>query len=161
LAFASVLLTTIVLFEVDGSERVREVAIPTTYRWSVWGLTLYSYVVVYLGAYVRHTDSDEACSGWPLCNGQVVPDVSATLVRNIFLHRLAALLLVAGIIWLVAWSYRLRAERPDLFRAGVIALVLVVLQATSGAIVVFTRVDLFAALAHAGLVGLLFGDLTY
>jgi cytochrome c oxidase assembly protein subunit 15 len=43
----------------------------------------------------------------------------------------------------------------------VLALTLVALQAVSGAIVVFTRVDLFSALLHGFLIGLLFGDLTY
>jgi heme A synthase len=37
----------------------------------------------------------------------------------------------------------------------------VTLQGASGAVVAFTRVDLFSALAHAGFIGLLFGSLTY
>jgi heme a synthase len=160
IAFASVLLTTIVLFEADGAERIRETAVSQSYRLFVWGLLAFSYIVIYLGAYVRHTKSDDACEGWPLCNGKVVPQLSGQ-VLNIFLHRGAALILTLGILLLVCWSIRLRASRPDLYRASVIALVLVVLQAVSGAIVVFTNVDLFSALLHSALVGLLFGDLMY
>jgi cytochrome c oxidase assembly protein subunit 15 len=160
IAFASVLLTTVVLFEAEGAEGLRQVPIPRSYRAFVLGLAAFSYVVVYLGAYVRHTNADEACRGWPLCNGQVVPQLSG-LVLNIFLHRLAALLLIAGILALLWWSSRLRATRPDLFRASVLAVVLVLLQALSGAIVVATDVDLFSALLHAALIGLLFSDLMY
>lgn len=158
--FASVLLMTAVVFEADGTEILRERPLPAWYARSAWGLTAYSYVVVYLGAYVRHTDADEACSGWPLCNGAVVPHLSG-LVATAFIHRVAALLLVCGIAALLLWSYRVRSTRPDLFRAASFALGAVLLQAAAGAAVVLTHLDLFSALAHAGLAGLLFGSLSY
>jgi cytochrome c oxidase assembly protein subunit 15 len=159
-AFASVLLTTVFLFEVEGRESLRDRPIPSLFRYAVWAVAGYSYVVVYLGAFVRHIDADEACSGWPLCNGVVVPGFTAK-VAAAFTHRVAAGLLVLAIAALFIWSRRLRADRPDLVRGAAIALLLVVLQAASGAIVAFTEVDLFSALAHAGLIGLLFASLTY
>lgn len=160
IAFASVLLTALTIFEAGGADVLRNRPLPAAYRRFVWGLACYSYVVVYLGAYVRHTDADDACSGWPLCNGAVIPHL-AGLVATAFAHRVAALVLVIGILALLSWSYRLRAERPDLMRASGIAMALVILQALSGAVVVFTHLDLFSAIAHAGLIGLLFGSLTY
>jgi cytochrome c oxidase assembly protein subunit 15 len=160
ISFASVLLTAVFLFEVENGEEVRNRPITRRFRQAVWGVTLYSYVVVYLGAFVRHVEADEACSGWPLCNGSVIPGLQGK-VAAAFAHRFAAGLLVLAILSLVLWSYRLRSQRPDLFRAGLIALGVVVLQALAGALVVFTRVDLFSALAHAGLAGALFGSLTY
>jgi cytochrome c oxidase assembly protein subunit 15 len=160
IAFASVLLTTSTLFEFGNIEALREHVLPSSFRTLVLGTTLFSYLVVYLGAYVRHTDADEACSGWPLCNGAVIPNFHG-LVGIAFAHRLAALLLTILIAVLVIWAVRLRHVRPDVCWASIAALALVLLQAVSGAVVVFTKVDLFSALVHAGLVALLFGNLTY
>lgn len=160
IAFASVLLTTVGIWEVGGADALRQVPIARSLRRFIWGLAAYSYVVVYLGAYVRHINADDACSGWPLCNGSVVPSLSGH-VGFMFAHRLAALVLVLAVAVLLFWTYQLRETRPDLFRGATIAGVLVILQALSGAVVVFTDMDLFSALLHAALVGLLFGNLTY
>jgi heme a synthase len=160
IAFASVLLTTIFLFEAEGREEVRDRPIPTSFSRGVWGVTAFSYVVVYLGAFVRHSHADLACSGWPLCNGSILPMANGSVAAN-FVHRLAAGCLALAIVGLVIASHRLRVARPDLYRASLIALAMVALQALSGAVVVFTRLDLFSALAHAATAGLLFGSLAY
>jgi heme a synthase len=160
IAFASVLLTTVFLFEVDGSESLRDRLMAPSLRRFVWALAAYSYVVVYLGAYVRHAGASDACSGWPLCNGAIVPALQGG-VRAAFGHRLGAAILVAAVGWLVSWTWRLRSSRPDLFRASVAVLILVFCQAMAGAIVVWTDQDLFSRLLHAALVGLLFGGLAY
>lgn len=159
-AFASVLLTTVFLFEVDGADRLRDLPLPLAFRRYLWGLAAYSYVVVYSGAYVRHTNADDACSGWPLCNGSVLPAIHGK-VASALAHRILAGMLVAAIVTLVLWAARFRDERPDIYRAAHIALGLVILQAFAGALVVWTGLDLFAALAHAALVGLMFGTLCY
>jgi heme a synthase len=158
--FASVLLTTIFLFEADAPTEWRDHPIPAAFRRGIWLTTGYSYLVVYLGAYVRHTNADDACTGWPLCSGTVLPSLGSKVVSNVG-HRIAAGLLVLAIASLVVWAWRLRENRPDLFRGAVLALGAVLLQAAAGAMVEFTDMDLFSALAHAALAGLLFGSLTY
>lgn len=159
-AFASVLLTAVVLLEFDGNESLRDQPIPEAYRRFVWGTAAYTYIVVYLGAYVRHAHADLACRDWPLCNGKVWPGF-ANGVGPTIVHRTAAGILALVIIGLAVWSFRLRKYRPDLFVASLIALALVIGQSLSGASVVWTRLDLFASLSHAGLVGLMFGTLSY
>ncbi len=159
IAFASVLLTAVFLFTVGGNDSLRDWRPPLWFRRGVWGVAVFSYLVVYLGAYVRHTNSDDACSGWPLCNGSVIPALRGD-VAIAFAHRVVALILVAGIVWLVISSYRFREQRPDLFKTALCALAAVVLQAVAGAVVVFTHLDLFSALAHAALAGLTFGALS-
>jgi heme A synthase len=57
---------------------------------------------------------------------------------------------------LVVWSWRLQAERPDLYRTSLVALGLVLGQALVGAVVVYSGLQLLATLAHAGLMALLF-----
>jgi heme a synthase len=74
------------------------------FRYLVWGTTIYSYVVIYLGAYVRHTASQGGCLDWPLCNGQVIPELEGA-TRIAFTHRLAALILFI-LILVIFWQSR-------------------------------------------------------
>jgi cytochrome c oxidase assembly protein subunit 15 len=160
-AFASVLLAAALVFEIGGkSDALRDRMLPAGYAQAVWGIAIFSYAVVYLGAYVRHIDADRACSGWPLCNGAVFPALHGG-VGPAFAHRLVAFGLVVSVLALVVWTARFKSERPDLYRAAHVAFGLVILQALSGIVVIVTKLDLFSALLHAGLVALLFGCLTY
>jgi cytochrome c oxidase assembly protein subunit 15 len=159
-AFASVVLTTAVLFEMDGYDVLRDQPLPEHFRTSVWTLTGYSYIVVYLGAYVRHSNASLACRGWPLCNNAIVPSFTNS-VAAAFIHRAAAFVLAVAILGLVVWTHRMAWERADLYFASVLALTLVILQSLAGAVVVLTRLDLFSTLAHAAMVGLMFGCLSY
>lgn len=160
IAFASVVLVAVVVFETAGGQRLRNEPLPPRFGRFVWTVTIFSYVVVYLGAYVRHRGADDACSGWPLCNGQALP-VLTGVTGAAFAHRLAALVLVVGVGGLLLWSLQIREQRPDIFVASVASAILVVLQALSGAFVEATHLDLFSALLHAGLVALLFGALAF
>ena len=78
-----------------------------------------------------------------------------------FGHRVAAAVLLTLTVALLRWATPLRASRPDLFRGAVLAFALVIGQALSGALVVATRLDVFAALAHGIVVSLFFGTLSY
>lgn len=125
---------------------------------------VYSYVVVYIGAFVSHTDSQGGCSGWPLCNGEWVPELSGG-VGIVFMHRIAALLLfilTAILGHLAFWRYK---EYLELRALGVAAVLLCLMQVFSGAAVVYTlnndRLYIFAALTHILLIACLFGVLSY
>ncbi len=160
IAFASTLLTAVLAYEQNGRDKLRDRRVPGWLIWTVWGLAAYTYIVVYLGAYTRHTDSSLACTDWPLCNGSVFPGFSGP-VGIVFTHRIAAFVLVIGMAALLWYTVRMREQRPDLFWGSVIALVLVVAQSIGGAAVVWTRMDVFATLSHGTIVSLFFGTLAY
>jgi cytochrome c oxidase assembly protein subunit 15 len=161
LSFVSILLTTIFIYELDGWDRLRDLAPPVAFRNLVFGVTIYTYLVVYTGAYVRHRHVELACGQWPTCNnGQLVPGFSGA-VGIVFTHRVAAFVLTLAMIWLVVWARRLRDTRPDLYRGSVAALGAVILQALDGAYVVSSHVGVTSALLHSALVALLFGALCY
>jgi len=160
IAFASVVLTAAIAFETPRWNAVRIATLPSRFGLGVWSLTLFCYLVVYLGAYVRHAKADDACKGWPLCNGKALPGFTGA-VGTAFAHRFGALVLVLGVLGLVLWTSRFRAARPDLWMASLMAGILVMLQAITGAIVNATDVDLFSALAHAGIIALLFATLCF
>jgi cytochrome c oxidase assembly protein subunit 15 len=153
-AFAATFLSAMLVFERTAAHhavpRQASVGLRT---WSI-AVTVYVLFVVYLGAYVRHAGVSLACVDWPLCNGQVVPNlVGPTAV--VFAHRLAAV----GAIVVLAWLARLSAREQVAQSAAIAGVALAVLQALSGALVVWTRLGLFSTLAHAGLMALLFACL--
>jgi cytochrome c oxidase assembly protein subunit 15 len=159
-SFASVLLVAAVLLEEGRAEPYRSSFLPLGVTTLIWGSLGFTYVVVYLGAYVRHTNASLACLDWPLCQGQLVPGFSGP-VGMVFLHRLAALVGTLLLGALVLAAARWRRQRPDLFWGSLLALGLVLAQSVSGAVLVFSRLDLVASLAHSGIVVLLFGCLSY
>lgn len=134
------------------------------FRNFVWVVMIYSYIVVYTGAFVSHTDSAGACTGFPLCNGKVMPELSGG-VEIAFIHRMAGFLLTALIVLLFAWIYRSYRENRELKRLGFISVLLIVFQVLSGAALMITmghpEVYMFVVLAHMTSIAVLFGLLTY
>ena len=149
---------------VTGIEAENGPPVSKGFRNLTWITALYSYIVVYIGAFVSHTDSQGGCTGWPLCNGEVIPELSGG-VGIVFVHRMAAALLfilTATLGHLAFWKHK---EHPELRNLGVAAVLLCLAQVLSGAAVVFTlnneQLYIFAALAHILLIAGLFGVLCY
>lgn len=146
-----------------GSEDVHAPVMTRNMIKLIWATTIYSYVVVYIGAFVRHTESVGGCLGWPLCNGQVVPSLEgATGIA--FAHRIAAVLLLILIAY-ITYKSGSQGNASKLLRSSARwALLLTVLQIFSGASVVWTLASdwyLLTALIHVVLVSGLFGVLCY
>ena len=159
-AFASVLLLTILVFE--GS-LLKPAALPPVtgqLKAGIWLITLYSYIVVYLGAFVRHTDSSFGCHTWPTCNGSWIPELTGAAGIQ-FIHRLAALLFLIFIIGLTIVVFRHYKHRKDLYFGSLLALVLTISQVLSGGYVVLSGIQLFPALLHNMIISALFGVLCY
>lgn len=133
-------------------------------RHLVWFVTFYAYVVVYTGAYVKHTDSQGGCDGWPLCNGQWIPELSGA-EGIAFGHRIAALLILVLVIWLYVKSRRELPEGSGMRKQALAILLLTVLQIFSGAFVVFALADVnwyvFAGLIHTSVIAALYGVMGY
>ncbi|HEX8996076.1 MAG TPA: COX15/CtaA family protein [Ktedonobacterales bacterium] len=161
LSVASVIVTTLFLYEMGGWDKLRDRRIPGGFRALVWGITIYTYVVIYLGAYVLHTHSTLACTSWPLCSpGRLLPPNVEPVVVNMT-HRVGALLLTLSVVGLLAWARRLRRARPDLYLASVMAMILVLAQALEGAIVVFSGASIWAEVMHSAFIALFFSVMIY
>jgi cytochrome c oxidase assembly protein subunit 15 len=160
LSFATVVLATDLLLERRSGGLLRDLPVPGSFRALCWAAVVYTYALIYLGAFVRHSDAQLACTGWPLCNGAVVPALDGLVLVNL-VHRLAALgaLALFGALW---WSARrLRVARPDLYWGSVAALVALLAQAASGALVALSGMALWSALLHGALITCVFGALSY
>jgi cytochrome c oxidase assembly protein subunit 15 len=160
MAFASVVLAAAFVLEIGKAEVLRDVPIGGGLRWAIRGILVYTYAVVYLGAYVRHAGASLSCLDWPLCNGRVIPRFIGGEGTQ-FLHRVSAGVLVLLLLGLYLAVRRVRNQRPDLYRASIAGVVLVFMQAISGAIVVETRIAVLSTLLHAFLISLLFSVLAY
>src|SRR5262249_36837995 len=88
----------------------RPTVTPAAGRWATApAFALFALMIA--GAYVAGAGYSLACSGWPLCNGQIVPSDGAAAVQIHFLHRALALLAGVSIAGLLAtvWPQRQRA----------------------------------------------------
>ncbi|EGK14162.1 heme A synthase [Kroppenstedtia eburnea] len=163
ISFASVLLLAVVLIRINRQGPSRGGNASTVSRqlkYGIWGLAVYTYVVVYTGAYVRHTGSSLGCADWPLCGSKWVPDLFSQVGIQLT-HRLLAGLLFLFAVWLW-WAVRKKyPHRKDLNRGARWSLILTLLQVLTGGAIVLTKLELMVALAHATLVCLFFSAVCY
>ncbi|GED27108.1 heme A synthase [Brevibacillus agri] len=161
LAFTGVFLLTGFVLQRDKMESMVQDTASTGFRNWMWAVAAYTYGVVYLGAYVRHTGSSMACSDWPLCQGQLIPQLSGQTGIH-FAHRLGALLLVFLLLGTMIYAMRhFKEKRRDLYGASILAFVLVILQVFSGGFVVLFQLHLYATLLHSMIITILFGVISY
>lgn len=166
LAVASSMLLVAWCYRVDKkTEPASSRHLPKWIYIAAWGIWIYCYGVVYLGAYIRHTGTEGACMGWPLCNGELIPYLYGAS-GIVFAHRAAAadlLLLLAGLYILVRRA-AFKSRRSDWSAGTVAALALTMAQIVSGGLLTLTiageNAYLLASLLHNVLATLLFGVLT-
>nr|WP_029192211.1 COX15/CtaA family protein [Paenibacillus harenae] len=161
IAFAATLLLVVWSYRVRrGMEAVYRV--PSSIYPRALATAVYCYFVVYLGAYIRHTDSAGGCEGWPLCNGQVIPELEGA-TGAVFIHRVAALILGFAIAGLYFHIRRVSHGSAGLTKSSAWSLALVVIQVLSGALLTATIGDkdwfVFTSLLHNLIITGLFGIL--
>ncbi len=161
LAFTGVLLLSIFVLQRDRVAKLVQGGVSKGYRFFAWFVTIYAYGVVYLGAYVRHTGSSLGCPDWPLCQGKLIPELTGQVGIQ-FAHRLAAAILLILILILMIWGIReYKTMRRDVYSAGILAFLLVVIQVLSGGYVVSSNLVLYATIFHSMVITCLFGTLCY
>jgi heme A synthase len=109
-------------------------------------------VLMLVGSYVAGAGYGLACSGWPLCNGDLLPDLGSASVAVVFLHRLLALFagaLLLSLLWLA------RSQR-ELRLLAAAALAVFAGQSLVGAANVWTELADAVAALHLALATLLF-----
>ncbi|MDA1475677.1 COX15/CtaA family protein [Bacillus changyiensis] len=160
-SFASVLLLTLLIFEAFSQKKVESFSIGKTMQFHIVGIMIYTYIVVYTGAYVRHTNSSLACPDFPHCSrlNSGIPTQFHEWVQ--MGHRIAATLLFLWIVVATLHAARHYQHQKRMYWGWMISLILIILQAVSGILVVLTRLDLGFALAHALFISCLFGILSY
>ena len=161
ISFAAVFLLTLLIFEIDKKFEADKLMIDKRMSFHIISISVYSYLVIYTGALVRHTKSSLVCRDWPLCINE-----SPALPSNLFEwvqmgHRAAAgviFIWIAYVAYLAITKYR---HQKVIYWGWMSAFTLVSLQVLSGALVIFTQLNLYIALMHALFITCLFGVLSY
>lgn len=161
ISFAAVFLLTLLIFEVDKKFEAEKLILDKRMRKHIIGVTLYSFIVVYTGALVRHVNASLVCSDWPLCINSE-PNIPISFHEWVQMgHRFAAGLIfiwIAYITYLAIVHYK---HQKVVYWGWIVSFILVSLQVIAGALVVLTRLNLYIALAHAFFISCLFGVLSY
>ncbi|NHM29653.1 COX15/CtaA family protein [Neobacillus terrae] len=160
-SFAAVFLLTILIFEVDKKFDADKLVIDSRMGRHIVLLSIYSYIVIYTGALVRHTKSSLVCKDWPLC-----VNTSPALPSNMYEwvqmgHRMAAGLIFIWIGYITYLAVKKYRDQKVLYWGWIISFILVTLQVLAGAFIIFSRLNLYIALLHAFFITCLFGVLSY
>lgn len=161
ISFSAVFLLTLLIFEVDKKFNAEKLILDKRMKFHILGITLYSFVVVYTGALVRHVDASLVCRDWPMCiNGAFI--LPSNLYEWVQMgHRFAAGLIFLWIAYIAYIAVKHHKHQKVIYWGWISAFTLVSLQVIAGALVVVTRLNLFIALAHAFFITCLFGVLSY
>ena len=164
IALGSVVLLMIRLFQLGRGEQSTEEKGNAGIRrlqWPVWGLAVYTYIVVYTGALVEHTGAVTGCGSdqFPTCSTYLPGFASLAGIQMI--HRYATGLLCLFVLTLVIVIVRKYREYHDVVLAAWWCLILIALQAISGMLNVFTEGQMLASLLHATLISVFFSVLCY
>lgn len=150
LSFSSNLLIAFIVWEetLPHSRRI----VPPIRKGMTWNfilLSIYTYIVIYSGAFVRHTQSSLGCTDFPLCNGRIFPEPLISKAGVQYLHRALALILVIWVILTLIHCMRHYQSTPSLSIILFVSLILVFLQAVSGILIIETKMALVFLLLHA------------
>jgi heme A synthase len=151
LVLATALLTLIVLITTTAFSLQRPLTRPVFTR-SFSNLAIVTsgcvLALMLLGSYVAGAHYGLACSGWPLCNGEVIPSYDAQSVQLHFAHRFMAGVVGLQLLGLVilAWSGRDRLTR----HLTAVAAGIFILQSLIGAANIWTELADEVSAAHLG-----------
>ncbi|MFC5712298.1 heme A synthase [Thalassorhabdus alkalitolerans] len=162
ISFATVVLLTVLAFE-DG-RRSPAPQVTKGFRNYLIFVLAYCYAAIYTGAYVKHSEATYACQGFPLCNGQVIPDMSGSIGYEIgihFAHRIFGMLLFVFLLILMILAIKHYSGSKAILWSSILAFILVIGQITAGVSILFADSYLTPALFHAMIISLLFTVLSY
>lgn len=162
-AFASIFLLMLLIFEADKKFDAKSLAIRKRHRVELYFIAVFTLVVVYTGALVRHVHANLICPDWPFCYSEAPFQFS----NFHFLewvqmgHRLmAGLLFVWTVIYFIKVVKYYRHNRI-MFWGWFATLGLITLQLLFGALIIFTQLNLGVTLMHALFIACYFSMVSY
>ncbi|WP_088067779.1 COX15/CtaA family protein [Gottfriedia luciferensis] len=161
ICFAAVVMLTLLIFERDRNYQKDTFYVGKKLKFHTYGLWIYSYLVVYTGALVRHENASLACPSWPLCS-KVNNGIPTQLHEWIQMgHRFAAFLLFVWVVIAFVHAFKNYRKERGIYLGWLVSLILVSLQVICGALIVLTNLNIFVALTHAILISCLFAIFSF
>lgn len=163
ISFATVFLLMLLIFEIDKKYDTTSLYIQKKHRIEIYLLTAFTLLVVYTGALVRHVNANLVCGSWPFCNN------SAPFAFHEYnFHQWVQMghRFVAGIlfIWTISFLIKVIRQYKDnrvMYWGWWIATALITSQVLFGALIIFSKLNIWIALLHALFITLYFGVLSY
>ena len=110
---------------------------PDGFRILAWSVLAYNLAVILWGALVRATGSGAGCGGhWPLCNGDVLPEISRSATAIEFTHRMMSGAALMAVVALFGWAWKVLPQRHPSRRWAAWSLVFICTEALIGAALV-------------------------
>lgn len=163
ISFASIFLLMLLIFEVDNKLDADKLYIKRDHRMEIYLLSIFTIIVVYTGALVRHINANLVCASWPFCNNSApfaFGDYNFHQWVQMGHRLLAALLLIWTISFFIKVFKNYRNNRV-MYYGWIYSLVLMLSQVLFGALIIFTSLNLWIALFHAFFITCYFGNLSY
>lgn len=163
ISFASVFLLTMLIFEIDTKFDTDQLYIKKSHRTEIYLLTTYTLIVVYTGALVRHANANLVCGSWPFCiNSSPFAFSDYNFEQWIQMgHRLAAGILFLWTVSFFIKIYKNYRQNKVMYVGWIIALSLMTSQVLTGALIIFTKLNIGIALLHALFITSFFGMISY
>jgi len=107
------------------------------FRLFAWSVLAYNLAVILWGALVRATGSGAGCGGhWPLCNGDVLPEIARSATAIEFTHRAMSGAALMAVLALFGWAWKTLPQRHPARRWAAWSLVFICTEALIGAALV-------------------------
>jgi heme a synthase len=161
ISFAAIFLLTLLIFEIDKKFDARSLIIDKKLRKQFYYLTGYTLIVVYTGALVRHANASLVCKDWPLCDNTLTTSNFSFEQWVQMGHRFLAGIFSIWVIYLYIRILKQYKHSRVMSFGWTVALLLMILQITLGALIIFTILNLYIALLHALIISCFFGLLSY
>lgn len=163
ISFAAVLLLTLLVFEIDQKFDAEALHIQRKHRIEIFAIAIFTIIVVYTGALVRHVDASLVCNSWPFCSNE---SPFSFTKYNFFQWVQMGHRLLAGslFIWTTIFFgkiYRNYRKNRVMMWGWFSTWILITLQVLFGAMVIFTGLNLWVAILHAFFITCYFGNLSY
>lgn len=163
ISFAAVFLLMLLIFEIDKKFDADSLYIQKKHRVEIYLLTVYTLIVVYTGALVRHVNANLVCGDWPFCTNTAPFDFASYSFEQWVQmgHRLAAGILFIWTLLLFIRIVRSYKDSKLMVWGWITTFSLIALQVIFGALIIFTILNLVVALMHALVITCYFGMLSY
>lgn len=162
ISFTAVLLLSLIVFEIDTKFDADKIFIAPKLKRHIIGVTLYSYIVVYTGALVRHTEASLVCPDWPFCRNDDPFALPYNMHEWVQMgHRLAVLLIVIWVFYITIHVVKNYKSQRVIYWGWITAVSIIVCQVLAGMLVVLTKLNLIVSLLHSLFITLLFGLFCY
>ena len=136
------------VFTSPGWQAERNPVQDPTLRLAALTTTVMVYVQIMLGATMRHIEAGMAIPDFPLAFGHLVPPFWNPGVAVHFAHRLGAIFVTLAIAATAGHIWHYHRSRPQLVRPAAVMVLLVLVQVTLGAYVVWSGLQPVINTAH-------------